>query len=200
MFKAGEIVEQLYYTGFTSPKGRIWAASTDVGLFRVTFAQPFDEFLGSIKRVVDAEVIEDSDRFDLLGGLLKAYFDGEPVVFDVPFDLRGTEFQKTVWRAVHEIPYGRLSSYGRVAAAVGRPRAARAVGNALGANPLSIVIPCHRVIRSDGSIGGFGGRPDLKRYLLGLEGILPRTEKKELKSLGEEYPKSRRDLLRYFFE
>lgn len=193
-------MERLHYTGIASPIGTIWAVATETGLFQVAFARPYKEFLRSIKRRADAEVVEDPDRFNELRNMLKAYFEGEPVAFDLTFDLRGTEFQKAVWRAVHEIQYGRLSSYGRLAAAVGRPKAARAVGNAVGANPLGIVIPCHRVIRSDGSIGGFGGRPDLKRYFLSLEEVLPRTKDKGLELIEKEYPKTRKDLLRYFFE
>lgn len=193
-------MERVYYTGIDSPIGTIWAAVAEAGLLQINFSRPREAFLGSIKRRVDAEFVEDSDRFEALKGMLNAYFEGEPVAFDLAFDLRGTEFQTAVWRAVHGIPHGRLSSYGRLAKSVGRPKAARAVGNAVGANPLGIVIPCHRVIRSDGSIGGFGGRPDLKRYLLSLEGILQRTRDKGLKPIEMETPKTRKDLLRYFFE
>jgi len=198
MFKAGEAMERVYYTGITSPIGTMWAAATEAGLFQIDFPRPAAEFLRSLRRRVDAEVVQDPDRFEVLRDMLKAYFEGERVIFELPLDLRGTEFQKTVWHATYRIPYGRLSSYGRLAAAVGRPKAARAVGNAVGANPLVIVIPCHRVIRSEGSIGGFGGRPDLKRYLLSIEGVLPRTREKGLRSFDREYTKKRENLLRYF--
>lgn len=186
-------MERVYYTGIESPIGTIWAAATERGLIQVDFPRPEVEFLGSLKRRVDADVVHAPGRLQRLREMMRAYFDGERVAFELPLDLRGTEFQRSVWRATHRIPYGRLSSYGRLAAAVGRPRAARAVGNAVGANPLVIVVPCHRVIRSDGSLGGFGGRPSLKRYLLGIEGVLPRTEGAEFGGrLG------RRRLLRFF--
>lgn len=200
MFKVGEAMERVYYTDIASPIGAIWAAATEGGILQIDFPRPVSAFLSSIKRRVDAEVVEDSERFEALREMLEAYFEGERVAFGLAFDLRGTEFQKAVWRSIYRIPYGRLSSYGRLAAAVGRPKAARAVGNAVGANPLAIVIPCHRVIRSDGSIGGFGARPELKRYLLGIEGVLPRIEVKGLKPIEMEYPKTGKDLLRYFFE
>lgn len=188
-------MERVYYASIPSPIGAIWAAATEVGLFQVGFPRPESAFVDSIKRRIDTEVVHDPDRLDMLGRMLEAYFDGEHVAFDLPFDLRGTQFQKAVWREVYRIPYGGLSSYGRLAKAVGRPKAARAVGNAVGANPLVIVIPCHRVIRSDGSLGGFGGRTDLKSYLLSIEGVLPRAEGAEI-----GYHRTRVDLLRYFFE
>lgn len=188
-------MEQVYYAGIASPIGTIWAAATRAGLLQVNFPRAKEAFVVSIKRRVDAQIVHDPNRFEALRELLGAYFDGERVAFDLPFDLKGTRFQKAVWRAIHRIPYGRLSSYGRLAAEVGRPKAARAVGNAVGANPLAIVIPCHRVIRSNGSLGGFGGKPDLKRYLLGIEGVLTRAEDAEI-----EYPHTRADLLRYFYE
>ena len=169
-------MERVYYADIESPIGSIWAAATEDGLVQVDFPRPEPEFVESLRRKVDAEVIQDPEKFHKLGEMMEAYFNGERVVFDLPLDLRGTEFQKAVWRAIYRIPYGRLSSYGRLAAAVGRPRAARAVGNAVGANPLALVIPCHRVIRSDGSLGGFGGGLNLKRYLLSIEGVLPQAD------------------------
>ena len=188
-------MDRVYYTGIESPIGTVWATATEAGLLQVNFPRPEAEFVASLRRRVDAEIVHDPGRFDKFRGSMEAYFDGERVAFDFPLDLRGTDFQKAVWLATHRIPYGRLSSYGRLAAAVGRPKAARAVGNAVGANPLAIIIPCHRVIRSDGSLGGFGGRPDLKRYLLSLEGVLPRAE-----GAGVEHPCRRADLRRYFIE
>lgn len=184
-------MERVYYADIKSPIGSIWAAATEDGLIQVNFPRPEPEFVESLKRKVDAEVIHDPEKFHALGEMMEAYFNGERVVFDLPLDLRGTKFQKAVWRAIYRIPYGGLSSYGRLAAAVGRPRAARAVGNAVGANPLAIVIPCHRVIRSDGSLGGFGGGLNLKRYLLSIEGVLPKVKVKK-------YPIKRSDLRRFF--
>ena len=104
---------------------------------------------------------------------LEEYFDGRRRIFEFPLDLRGSAFQKDVWNAVATIPFGCTASYGQIAQLVGRPGASRAVGAANGQNPIPIVIPCHRVIGSDGSLTGYGGGLPLKRQLLALEGLLP---------------------------
>jgi methylated-DNA-[protein]-cysteine S-methyltransferase len=101
---------------------------------------------------------------------LAAYFAGELREFDLEVALRGTEFQQRVWAALREIPYGRTCSYAELATAIGRPTAVRAVGLANGRNPVSIVVPCHRVVGTDGSLTGYGGGTDRKRSLLELEG------------------------------
>ncbi|MFH0821127.1 MAG: methylated-DNA--[protein]-cysteine S-methyltransferase [Pseudomonadota bacterium] len=109
---------------------------------------------------------------DKLTEELERYFSGEPVKFTVPLDLAGAgPFRLRVWRVLQEIPYGEVRSYGWVAAAAGVPKAARAVGGANGSNPIPIVIPCHRVVRSDGSLGGYSSGIEIKRKLLELEGI-----------------------------
>ena len=100
---------------------------------------------------------------------LREYFAGGRTGFDLALAPKGTEFQRAVWRQLQEIPYGETISYGELARRVGNPNAARAVGSANGANPLPIVIPCHRVIAGDGSIGGFGGGLPTKEILLALE-------------------------------
>jgi len=100
---------------------------------------------------------------------LAAYFAAELQNFDLPLDPRGTPFQSSVWRALLEIPYGETRSYGQIAQLLGAPKAVRAVGAANGQNPIPIVIPCHRVIGSDGKLTGFGGGLPLKRLLLDLE-------------------------------
>jgi len=188
-------METVYYTGFESPVGTIWAASTEAGMFQLDFARPESVFLDSIKRRIDARIVADRDRFSTLRRMMADYFNGRKVTFEMPLDLRGTEFQKAVWRAIYRIPYGKLSSYGKLAVEVGKPKAARAAGNAVGDNPISMVIPCHRVVRSDGSLGGYGGGLDLKCRLLGIEGVLPRPDGGKI-----EYPMTRDELLRYFFE
>lgn len=104
---------------------------------------------------------------------LEEYFDGRRRVFEFPIDLRGSAFQKDVWSAVADIPFGRTASYGQIARLIGRPQASRAVGAANGQNPIPIVVPCHRVIGSNGSLTGYGGGLPLKRQLLTLEGLLP---------------------------
>jgi methylated-DNA-[protein]-cysteine S-methyltransferase len=104
---------------------------------------------------------------------LQEYFQGRRKSFDLPLDLAGTPFQREVWQALLAIPFGVTSTYGEIARRCGRPQAVRAVGGAIGRNPVSIVVPCHRVVGSDGSLTGFGGGLPRKRALLGIEGVLP---------------------------
>jgi methylated-DNA-[protein]-cysteine S-methyltransferase len=122
---------------------------------------------------VDAAVRNDANR--LLGETtrqLRAYFDGNLRDFDLPLDMQGTVFQKRVWDELQRIPYGETRSYMQVAVSVGSPQAVRAVGAANGANPVPIVVPCHRVIGSSGKLTGYGGGLPLKKRLLELEGTL----------------------------
>jgi methylated-DNA-[protein]-cysteine S-methyltransferase len=100
---------------------------------------------------------------------LDAYFDGDLTDFDLPLTLDGSPFQRTVWAGLRGIPYGQTTSYGELARRIGQPSASRAVGLANGRNPVSIVVPCHRVIGADGSLTGYGGGMDRKRFLLALE-------------------------------
>lgn len=101
---------------------------------------------------------------------LDEYFVGDRTAFDLPLELGGTPFQRKVWQALEAIPYGETVSYGEVARRIGSPRAVRGVGGANGRNPVAIVVPCHRVIAADGSLGGYGGGLERKRRLLELEG------------------------------
>ena len=112
---------------------------------------------------------------ELLGrtkDILDRYFDGESVDFrEIPVKIEmGTDFQNSVWDAIHQIPHGEVRSYKWIAEQIGRPKAVRAVGNATGSNPITIIIPCHRVIGSNGNLGGYGGGLERKRQLLSLEG------------------------------
>lgn len=100
---------------------------------------------------------------------LKEYFNGKRISFDLPTALSGTEFQLKVWSELQNIPYGKTASYKDIAAAIGDPKASRAVGNADNKNPILIIVPCHRVIKSTGDIGGYALGSDIKRYLLELE-------------------------------
>jgi methylated-DNA-[protein]-cysteine S-methyltransferase len=104
---------------------------------------------------------------------LADYFAGRPVAAGVAFSLHGTPFQQAVWRALQEIPYGATTTYAAIARGLGAPRAMRAVGAAVGRNPVSILIPCHRVIGADGALTGFAGGLERKRALLALEGLQP---------------------------
>lgn len=102
---------------------------------------------------------------------LEAYFRGTLREFDLPLAPEGTEFQLAVWRVLREIPYGQTRSYKEIAASIGREKACRAVGMANNRNPISIIVPCHRVIGADGSLVGYGGGLEVKKYLLRLEGV-----------------------------
>lgn len=102
---------------------------------------------------------------------LTEYFNGRRKDFDLPLDLEGTSFQKKVWQQLQKIPFGQTVSYGEVAKRIKNPKAVRAVGSANGKNPVCVIVPCHRVIASDGTIGGYSGGLQVKRKLLALEGI-----------------------------
>ncbi|MFI7676864.1 methylated-DNA--[protein]-cysteine S-methyltransferase [Actinophytocola sp. NPDC049390] len=111
---------------------------------------------------------DDRNSHDVIEQLI-AYFEGDLTEFDVPFAMHGTEFQSLVWTELTKIPYGETTTYGELAERLGRPSAARAVGLANGKNPISIIVPCHRVIGSTGNLTGYGGGLPRKRYLLAFE-------------------------------
>ncbi|BAW06219.1 cysteine methyltransferase [Nocardia seriolae] len=122
--------------------------------------------------LVEADWVADAEAFANVVPQLAAYFAGNHTGFDLRFGEGGTEFQRRVWRALDEIPYGRTTTYGEIARRIGAPRAAvRAVGSAIGANPLLIVRPCHRVIGVDGSLTGYAGGVERKQRLLELERV-----------------------------
>jgi methylated-DNA-[protein]-cysteine S-methyltransferase len=131
-----------------------------------------------ISKKLDAEFVERND--DVLEKTRKQvdeYFNGNRKEFDVPLLMIGTDFQRRVWKALIRIPYGATSTYGRIAEDIGIPKAVRAVGGAAGANPISIIIPCHRVIGSNGGLVGYGGGLHLKKWLLRLEQGDTRTQR-----------------------
>lgn len=152
--------------------------TSEVGLAAIGLGEHTrDEIPRRLERHHDVGAIYPAESgHELYRQQLSEYFSGERRVFDVPLDLRGSEFQLEVWRAVHAIPYGRTASYGDIAELLGRPGASRAVGGANHHNPVPIIVPCHRVIGSDGSLVGFGGGLRLKHRLLALEGIAPPSE------------------------
>ena len=160
------------YTSRDSPVGRLLLAETRRGLVRVSFGNyPEDKVLQELAEDVSPRVLEAPARLDAVRRQLDEYFEGRRTEFDVPLDWRLTHgFGRRVLRQTARIPYGQVSSYKVVAGQAGSPRGARAAGNALGANPIPIVVPCHRVLHSGGGIGGYGGGLDRKRFLLRLEG------------------------------
>lgn len=144
-----------------TPLGPLTATVGPRGLTRLADEADLDAAANAASHPVLASLADDLDR----------YFAGQAVTFSVPVDLSGlSEFAGLVLRACAAIPYGATTTYGELAAAVGRRGAARAVGRALAANPVPVVIPCHRVVRGDGSVGGYRGGAARKRFLLALEG------------------------------
>ena len=126
--------------------------------------------------LANCEPVEGGPLLEEAAGPLQQYFAGARRSFDLALDLRGTPFQQRVWRALPGIPYGQRRSYRQIALEIGHPRAVRAVGTANGANPLPIIVPCHRVVRSDGSLGGYGGGLAMKQALLRLEGATGKSD------------------------
>jgi methylated-DNA-[protein]-cysteine S-methyltransferase len=153
------------YTFTDSPIGRLLLAADDAGLCRIDFPE------GRHPQQPEPQWREQRARFDEALRQLEAYFAGTLQRFELPLAPAGTPFQRSVWRALCAIPYGQTLSYGALALRLGKPGASRAVGLANGRNPLPIVVPCHRVIGSDGSLTGFGGGLPTKRHLLRLEGV-----------------------------
>lgn len=148
-----------------SPIGNLSIVTTDKALLAVLWP---DERDGRV--TFDQEVAAGSnDVVAATTAQLREYFDGARRTFELPLDLRGTDFQQQVWRSLPDIPYGETSTYSKQAAAIGRPRAVRAVGSANGRNPLSIVLPCHRIVAANGSLAGFAGGLETKRWLLDHE-------------------------------
>jgi methylated-DNA-[protein]-cysteine S-methyltransferase len=163
------------YAPVESPFGTLLAAVTRRGLLRLAFPEEdLDSVLGNIARRVSPRILEARAPLDHVRRELDQYFQGSRREFALPLDwaLIGP-FGRRVLRATSEIPFGGVLSYAQVAAEAGSPRGSRAAGNALGSNPIPIVIPCHRVLRSGGALGGYGGGLERKRWLLELEGALP---------------------------
>jgi methylated-DNA-[protein]-cysteine S-methyltransferase len=156
-------MRSLYYTTLKSPVGPLLLAGDECGLRLVSFENS--------KRAASVQSGWKSDQapFAEVIRQLQAYFSGERKEFDLPLAPEGTDFQLHVWRTLRTIPYGDTISYGQLAQRIGNPKAMRAVGLANGCNPIPIIIPCHRVIGSDGSLTGFGGGISNKKKLLDLE-------------------------------
>jgi O-6-methylguanine DNA methyltransferase len=164
-------VETIHHASFESPIGTLRVASTASGLAAIDLPRAGGRgFAGFLAKQFPAARREEAfaPNREAIRQLLE-YLEGKRQEFDLPLDLRGTTFQRAVWEALLAIPYGETRSYLDVARAVGNPEAVRAVGMANGANPVPLVVPCHRVIQSGGKIGGYGGGLDLKRRLLAME-------------------------------
>lgn len=160
------------YATVDSPLGPLLLAATPRGLIQLLYEHgDRDELLERISDSVSPRLLEAPARLGAVRGQLEQYFEGRRREFDLPVDWRLTAgFARRVLRATARIPYGEVLSYQQVAARAGSPRGSRAAGNALGSNPIAIVVPCHRVIRAGGDLGGYGGGPECKEFLLRLEG------------------------------
>jgi O-6-methylguanine DNA methyltransferase len=172
-------METVHIARLDSPIGRFRVATTELGLAYVELPhssgrgmRDYLERYVSERRCVD-EIGPNAAAMEQVLEFLA----GERIDFAVPLDLRGTPFQRAVWDVLLKIPYGETCSYAEVAQAIGRPGAQRAVGSANNANPVALVVPCHRVIAADGSLGGYGGGQDLKARLLAMERSSPSVER-----------------------
>jgi len=164
-------MELVHATLLDSPIGALRLASTAQGLAYLELPHASGRGLeGWLRRSLPRARCENGFAPNRAAAAqILEYLEGKRTAFDLALDPRGTEFQRAVWQALLAIPYGETRSYSEVARSVGRPDAVRAVGAANGANPLAIVVPCHRVIAADGSLGGYGGGLELKARLLAME-------------------------------
>ena len=158
---------ELHYDTYMSPLGTLYVVFTSKGVIRLDLTQKkFDERCSHCTK----------GKNEVARRQLQEYFHGKRKKFSLPLHLNGTSFQKKVWRTIDKIPYGKTRSYQWVAREIGKPKASRAVGNALGANPIPIIIPCHRVIKKNGEIGGYSGGHGLKKKLLEHERNIKNSE------------------------
>lgn len=156
-------MSETFYSFYESPVGKLLLAGDDSALTLISFPG------GKAARQPAPDWLRRNELFTSVKQQLAAYFAGELTEFDLALRPEGTGFQLLVWQALRQIPYAETCSYGDIAAMVGKPEASRAVGAANGQNPLPIVIPCHRVIGSNGDLTGFGGGLACKKHLLALE-------------------------------
>lgn len=172
-------METVHIAGSNSPIGRFRVASTEAGLAYVELPRSSGRGMRDWMRlnVPECRCVEEFGPNRAAIEQILEYLASERIHFDIPLDLRGTPFQRAVWDVLLEIPYGDSRSYADVARAIGRPTAQRAVGSANGSNPISLVVPCHRVIAADGSLGGYGGGPELKARLLAMERSKPSSDR-----------------------
>ena len=168
-------MEQIYYTSCASPIGAIWVASDKAGVCQVRFGGTEQEFLKELARAgfQHAQADRKFNR-DVLKEI-EAYFAGTVARFSSPLHPQGRPFDMRVWQALQRIPLGETRSYEEIACAIGNPKACRAVGGANRRNPLPLLIPCHRVIRKDGGLGGFSSGIKIKEWLLHFEQQVARS-------------------------
>lgn len=171
---ASEGLLDVAYTTADSPFGTLLLASTPRGLIRVGLPnQDADELLAELATRISPRVLEAPAELDQVRRELDLYFEGRLTEFDLPLDWRlSRDFRRRVLRAIDRIPYGQTRTYTQMATSAGNERAVRAAGSACGSNPIPVVVPCHRVLRTSGALGGYGGGLPMKEALLRLEGVL----------------------------
>lgn len=170
---AAEGLVDVAYARIDSPLGDWFVAVTDRGLVRIAFHDEFEDVLEELSERLSPRILEMQAKLDHVRREFDEYFEGNRRDFEIPLDwslVKG--FNLKVLRATAKIPFGSVSTYKNMATVAGSPRAARAAGNALHNNPIPLVVPCHRVLYSDGGLGGYGGGLPMKEYLLKLEGAL----------------------------
>ena len=166
-------LENVYWSTVEFQSWKLYLAATSKGLCCLIFPnEPFDTLADWVDSHIPlAHLIEDEEALDIYRKQVLEYLQGKRTAFTFPLDFRGTPFQVSVWRELCHIPYGETCSYGEIARAIGHPSASRAAGAANGANPIAIIVPCHRVIGSNGKLVGYGGGLPTKEWLLALEGV-----------------------------
>ena len=172
---AAEGLLDVAYASVDSPLGTLVVASTPRGLVRLAYtgSRSEDEVIEDLAERLSPRVLEAPQRLDEVRRELEEYFEGSRDEFDLPIDWSLTRgFTSKVLRQTARIGFGKTSTYAEMASRAGSPRAVRAAGNALGANPIPVVVPCHRVLRSGGGLGGYTGGVERKEFLLRLEGVL----------------------------
>ncbi len=163
-------MEKIYYSSFDSPLLRkVFVASTEKGVCAVDFLKTEKAFLRELKGRFAGKIVRDDRKNKKAVDQLRKYLKGELRRFDCRLDLQGTPFQEKVWSVLAKIPYGQTRSYRDIAKTIGHPKAFRAVGNANGRNSIPLIVPCHRVIESNGGLGGFGHGIKVKKRLLDIE-------------------------------
>ena len=162
----------IYWTLFQHNDWRFIVAATEQGLcFTVSEGKDEHELFKWASKCRKGELFErNEEQMKPYVKQFQEYFDGERVSFQLPLDIKGTDFQQQVWQVLREIPFGKIQCYSDIALAINNPKAVRAVGTVIGANPVMIIVPCHRVIRKDGSLTGFRGGLPMKQRLLQPEG------------------------------
>lgn len=155
----------MYYMFYDTPAGTVLFTADDTvltGMYWKVFKRT---------PAVLSDWTEDESKFTAVIVQLEEYFSGVRQDFAIPYQLRGTEFQRSVWKELEKVAYGEASSYKAIAIAIGKPNAVRAVGTAVGSNPLSILVPCHRILTSSSGLGGYAGGLESKKMLLTVEAI-----------------------------